>query len=127
MDLNGTGSILSSIQPVHVALGIFAALMIGALLSLRDMGTERRSRMLGKLLGKVVMFLGSLAVGAYLLTSTFGGSLPIGDIQSVIQQVQGLPAGTPSVPATGGYKVDFTMFDEINRKLFDSGGFSPTR
>ena len=135
MDLNIISDLTQAVQPVHVVLGIFIALVLGALMQLRHMGTERRSNLLGKLLGKVVMFLGSLAIGAFILVNTLGGSLPIGDINSIVQQVQGtlpsgsskLPVGTGSNPVTMDYTEHFKAFDEINKKLSESGVFSPSR
>jgi hypothetical protein len=109
-------------------LAVFIALMIGAVLSLRDMGSERRTSLLGKLLGKVVMFLGALAVGAILLTTTLGNALPIGQVQSVIQQVQGVLPGSSNTPVVvPDQKVDVTIFEEISQKLSSSGVFSPNR
>ena len=135
MDSNIIADLAQAVQPVHVVLGIFIALILGALMQLRHMGTERRTNMLGKLLGKVVMFLGTLVIGGFILVSTLGGSLPIGDISSIVQQVQGavqggigtLPLGTGGNPATTDYTEHLKAFDEINKKLSESGVFSSSR
>lgn len=123
----GTANPLQAIQPVHVMIAIFLALMIGAMLSLRDMGTERRTNLLGKLLGKIVLFLGSLALGAILLTVTLGNSLPIGQVQSVIEQVQGVMPGNGTSPEVSETGIDFTILAESVQKLSDSGVFSADR
>jgi hypothetical protein len=135
VDLSNLSAI--NIQPIHVVAAIFIALMLCAFFSLFQIPGQRRGTIITRIVSRVLMFAGSLVLGAFILSGTLGeGALPaeLDGITSFISQA--LPSGNPLegitqniLPGSGvgakpqNFDTDPSrIFNEVSSKLAQISG-----